>query len=143
MSDSRFQAFDRLLHVLQGGAGVKRIQISGWATLLGYVLLLCALLLFAAAAWRGWKAFQVRSNWLPEIARVERCSLRDAQTPPDPDGSSDGKTIYYLDCTLEYRVRGVPYHAVVTTTGTPSLKVRDEIEEWAARQDRARRYASG
>ena len=135
MSDSGFQAFGRLRHVAQTGVRVNRSQVSGWAILLGYFALLCSLLLFDAAGWRAWKAAQVRSKWLPEIARIESCSLRDLHPLPDPEGSSDGRTIYYLECALEYRVRGVAYRTVVTTTGTPSLRVRAEIEEWAARQE--------
>jgi hypothetical protein len=121
--------------VAEDGARVKWNQVSGWAILLGYFALFCSLLLFDAAGWRAWKAAQVRSKWLPEIARVESCSLRHLQPLPDPDGSSDSRTLYCLECTLDYRVRGVAYHTVVTTTGTPSLKVRDEIAEWAARQE--------
>ncbi len=134
MSDSGFQTFGRLRHVAQAGVRLNRNQISGWAILLGYFSLLCSLLLFDAAGWRAWKAAQVRSKWLPEIARVESCSRRDQQTLPDPEGTADGRTVYYLECALEYRFRGVPYRTVVTTTSTPSLQVRDEIEEWAARQ---------
>ena len=120
--------------VAQDGVRVNRKQIAGWAVLLGYFLLLCSLLLFDTAGWRAWRAGQVRSKWLPELARVESCAARALQTLPDPDGTADGRTVYSLECSLDYRVRGVAYHTVVTTTATPSPKVRGEIEEWAGRQ---------
>ena len=130
MSDSEFHAFGRLRLVAQDVVRVNKSQISGWAILLGYFLLLCSFLLFATAGWRAWKAAQVRSKWLPEIARVVSCSLREYH----PFADDGGGTVYYVDCGLEYCVQGVPHRTVVTTTSTRSLQVRDEIEEWAARQ---------
>jgi len=120
--------------VAQDSTHVSKSQISGWAILLGYFLLLCSFVLFADAGWRAWQSAQVRSKWLPEIARVESCSLRHLQPLPDPEGTADGRTVYFLECSLDYRVRGVGYHAVVTTTASPSLLVRDQIGVWAARQ---------
>ena len=72
----------------------------------------------------------MRSKWLPQIARVRTCSLREYH----PFAQDGGGTVYYLHCRLDYQVGGVPYDTVVTTTSTRSTEVRDEIVDWAVHQ---------
>jgi hypothetical protein len=102
-------------------------QVSGVVTLLGYFLLFCSSILFAAAASRSWKAHQVALHWRPSVASIQDCSL-GVDHPFADDG---GGTIYYLRCHLSYQFEGISHDAVLNTTSARSLSVRDDIDAWS------------
>jgi hypothetical protein len=102
-------------------------QISGVVTLLGFFLLFASLILFAAAASRAWKAHQIALRWRPAAASIQDCSL-GIDHPFADDG---GGTIYSLRCHLSYQFEGASHDAVLSTTSTRSLSVRDDIDAWS------------
>lgn len=100
----------------------------GLAVLVGYFLLICAMLLALAAAWRGYRAYVVKSRWLETAAQIRKCSLEEYH----PFAREGGGVVYSLECRLAFAMGSRRYESDVRTISDRSLAMRGRISEWIA-----------